>query len=79
MLGEDHSLVCDFPQFKETIDKLNQENELFASKAARYHQLDAEIRSLETANSPIGDNAIHQLKQERAQLKDMLYQMLLNA
>ncbi len=77
MLGEDHSLLCDFPQFKEKINALNASDQSFAAQANRYHELDAEIRELELNESPIGDEPMHQLKQERAALKDTLYQRLL--
>ena len=76
MLGEDHSLTLEFPNFKDKINQLNTQDTSFAAKASRYHELDAQIRELELANAPIGDDALHQLKQERAQLKDVLYQQL---
>lgn len=40
---------------------------------------DEEIRKLELSNSPIDDEAMHQLKHERSELKDSLYQRILNA
>lgn len=77
MLGEDHSLIDEFPSFKEKIIALSSTNEVFGDDAKRYHELDKEIRALELDNAPIGDEALHKLKQERAILKDALYSQLL--
>jgi uncharacterized protein YdcH (DUF465 family) len=77
MLGEDHSLVNEFPTYKNKIAELNAMDESFASDAKRYHQLDSEIRKLELNNAPIDDQALHQLKHDRAVLKDVLYQCLI--
>ena len=79
MLGEKHSLDNDFPQYKELIAKLSSSDEAFAKKSKHYHQLDKEIRVLELNNAPIDDTAMHQLKHERAMLKDELYQQLVSA
>ena len=79
MLGENHSLVCDFPNFAETIKKLIESDSEFAEKAKQYNNLDAEIRDLELQNSPIDDGSMHDKKQRRAELKDELYQQLLTA
>ncbi|MDO6445436.1 YdcH family protein [Colwellia sp. 1_MG-2023] len=79
MLGENHSLLNDFPEHQETIKQLNNSNQAFAKNAQRYHALDAEIRELELNNAPIDDETLHQLKKERAELKDILYQKILNA
>jgi uncharacterized protein YdcH (DUF465 family) len=73
MLGENHSLVNEFPAHKDKILELNQSDSKFEANAKRYHLLDSEIRKLELNNAPIDDGALHQLKQERAQLKDLLY------
>ena len=79
MLGEDHSLVNEFPAHKDKISELNQNDSTFAMNAKRYHSLDSEIRTLELNNAPIDDEALHQLKQERAQLKDVLYLKITSA
>ncbi len=77
MLGEDHSLVNEFPNYRDKISELNQANSSFAENAAKYHALDAEIRKLELRNAPIEDSSFHQLKHDRAMLKDMLYQQII--
>ena len=79
MLGEDHSLVHEFPEYKDIIAKLAKSDEVFAKETERYNDLDKEIRGLELDDAPIDDDAMHKLKNERAELKDALYQRLVDA
>lgn len=79
MLGEDHSLVHEFPQFKDLIERLDHEDSKFAHNNKRYTTLDREIRKLELKGSPIEDESMHQLKHDRSVLKDALYQYLIAA
>ncbi|MFC4993772.1 YdcH family protein [Rubritalea tangerina] len=76
MLGENHSLNHEFPEFKERIEKLIDADSSFAEKVKKYNALDKEIRVLELDGAPIDDEAMHQLKHERAVLKDVLYERL---
>lgn len=66
MLGENHLLYNEFPAYKANIIQLNQVNREFAKDAKHYHLLDTETRTLEPKNVPIHDDALHQMKQERA-------------
>ena len=77
MLGEDHSLVNEFPEYQGVIAKLSESDESFANDARRYNEMDKEIRVLELDGAPIDDQAMHQLKHERAELKDLLYERLI--
>jgi len=79
MLGEDHSLTNDFPEHTNTINTLNKSNADFADKAKQYNKLDKEIRVLELDGAPISDEQMHQLKHDRSELKDWLYQRLISA
>lgn len=76
MLGEDHSLIHEFPEYKDVIVKLAQSNDTFANSVKQYNALDKEIRELELNGAPIDDEAMHKLKHDRAVLKDSLYQCL---
>ncbi len=76
MLGENHSLLSEFPEFKEHIERLIESDQAFAVKAKKYDDLDAQIRQLELANSPASDATMHQMKHDRAELKDSLYKQL---
>ena len=78
MLGENHSLINEFPEYMDTINKLIESNKGFAKDAKRYNDLDEEIRNLELNQAPIDDGAMHQLKHDRAVLKDVLYQRLVD-
>lgn len=77
MLGENHSLLHEFPQFEAAIYNLYQIDRKFASDSEKYHQLDNEIRKLEMKEAPVGDAMLHQMKFKRAVLKDRLYNQLL--
>ncbi|MFK3858976.1 YdcH family protein [Pseudoalteromonas rhizosphaerae] len=79
MLGEDHSLTKDFPEYQSTITKLNTDNDEFAARAKQYNAIDKEIRVLELQDAPIDDEAMHQLKHDRMALKDWLHQQLADA
>ena len=76
MLGEDPSLTNDFPQYLNTIAELNKSDTEFAKKADKYDKLDKEIRVLELKDAPISDEQMNQLKHERSELKDWLYERL---
>lgn len=76
MLGEDHSLIADFPEWADLIKGLAVSDNEFAEQNIRYTALDREIRDLELGNSPIDDEQMHRMKKERASLKDALYQRL---
>ena len=77
MLGENHSLVHEFPEMKDKIAELAKTDDGFAADMKTYDNLDKEIRKLELKDSPIDDEAMHQLKHDRAELKDTLYQLLI--
>lgn len=77
MLGEDHSLLKEFPEYKDTIAKLINIDDTFAKDTKHYNALDKEIRELELQDSPIGDGSMIQLKHNRAELKDALHLRLI--
>ncbi len=76
MLGENHSLLHEFPEHEEIIHKLTQSDVAFANDAKDYNSLDKEIRVLELRGSPIDDAEMAKLKHTRAVLKDSLYQRI---
>lgn len=76
MLGEDHSLILEFPEYKKLIAELIQTDRRFAGNAKSYSTLDTQIRALELDGSPIDDKTMHQMKAKRAELKDLLYRCL---
>ncbi len=76
MLGEDHSLLHEFPQYETAISRLMSSDATFAADTKHYNALDKEIRTLELRGGPIEDTAMNRLKLERAGLKDSLYHRL---
>ncbi len=76
MLGENHSLVHEFPEMKDKIAELAKTDDGFATDMKTYDNLDKEIRKLELKDSPIDDGSMHQLKHDRSELKDSLHARL---
>lgn len=79
MLGENHSLVNDFPEFTDVIAGLLESDPDFAKDNKEYTAMDKEIRVLELNGAPIDDEAMHKLKHDRAEMKDSLYKRLVAA
>jgi len=79
MLGEDHSLIKEFPEHKDAINGLARDNEDFARMMKDYNALDKEIRKLELRDSPISDEDMHKMKHDRAVMKDVLHKRLVSA
>ena len=77
MLGENHSLRNEFPDHLDTITELNNSNAEFAITLKQYDTLDKQIRELELRDSPISDDSIHDLKQQRVEMKDSLYHQII--
>ncbi len=78
MLGENHSLIHEFPEYRDKIAQLKMVDGEFQRSAKEYHQLDHMIRGLEKRDVPTSDEIFEQLKVKRVKLKDKLYQMLKN-
>ncbi|MDC9612105.1 YdcH family protein, partial [Pseudoalteromonas sp. GABNS16H] len=63
-----HELHNEFPQFGELIDELRKNDPTFQHHFRQYAELDQEIEGLERRDAPIGDDQLHQMKQQRLQL-----------
>ena len=72
-----HELHEEFPQFSHLIDQLKEGDASFRERFKQYAELDQQIEGLELRDSPVGDESLHQLKQQRLELKDDLYRELL--
>ena len=73
---ENHSLINEFPEDRELIHQLKTENPKFARMASEYHDLDHQVRGLESRSIPTSDDNFENLKKRRLLLKDELYAML---
>lgn len=71
-----HSLDNEFPENRDIIHHLNNNNPDFAKMATRYHDLDRQIRTLERNEIPTTDEHFEELKLERLHLKDQLYAII---
>ena len=66
---EHHSLIADFPELREQLHTLRQQDHHFARLADEYEALDKRVDLLE-------DSALSTLKAERVALKDELSRQL---
>lgn len=68
-----------FPEYRELISKLKQEDAHFARLFNEHNELDDKIAGL--VNNPVtaGSDEIEELKKEKLALKDRLYEILLKA
>lgn len=79
MLSENHSLLNEFPHYKDKINTLLKHDAEFAQQVKDYDALDTEIRTLELADAPIDDITMNDLKKKRSILKDAFNKQLLSA
>lgn len=68
-----------FPEFRDLISRLKIEDEHFARIFDRHNELDQQIKNMEAGLVPADAAAIENLKKEKLQLKDSLYQILRKA
>jgi uncharacterized protein len=61
------------------ISQLKTDDEHFARLFHRHNELDQQIKNMEAGIIPANGMAIEQLKKEKLQLKDSLYQILRKA
>ena len=68
-----------FPEYRDLISKLKQEDAHFARLFDEHNELDDKITCL--TNNPVtgGLNEIEELKKQKLHLKDQLYAILLKA
>ena len=76
---EHHPLIKDFPEKREQLQKLRQEDPAFARKAEEYEALDKRICRVEDGVDLLDDSALSTLKAERVALKDELSRQLKKA
>ena len=73
MLAESHDLFHEFPEHKEKLEALLENDQEFIALAKKYHALDNEVRDQETRGVNITDEHMKELKTDRAHLKDQIY------
>jgi hypothetical protein len=76
---EKHDLIHEFPEHRDRIHQLKMGNEHFAKLFGQYHELDHEIRRIETGIETTSDNFLEDEKKKRLHLKDELFRMIQEA
>lgn len=68
-----------FPEYRDLITRLKSEDDHFARIFDRHNDLDQQIKNMESGLVPADGMTIENLKKEKLQLKDSLYQILRKA
>ena len=68
-----------FPEYRDLISRLKTEDDHFARIFDRHNDLDQKIKNMETGIVAADGVTIENLKKEKLQLKDSLYQILRKA
>ena len=76
MQHEHHSLIHEFPEYRDKIHNLKMTNEHFRNLFDNYHKLDKEIYRAENNIELISDVILEDLKKRRLSLKDEVFSML---
>ena len=76
---EHHSLIADFPELREQLHTLRQQDSHFARLADEYEVLDKRICRVEDGIDVLDDGALSTLKAERVAMKDELSRQMKKA
>jgi uncharacterized protein YdcH (DUF465 family) len=76
MLGEQHDIDHEFPEYHDRIVVLSDRDPEFAALMKEHDRIDTEIRDLELHDQPVADAYIETQKKKRALLKDRIYEIL---
>lgn len=71
-----HDLHHEFPDYNDAIHALKVSDPHFAALFEQYHEVDHEVRRIETGVENTSDAYLEQRKKERLHLKDTLFQRL---
>lgn len=73
---ENHSLVHEFPQWRERIHELKLSNAHFAKLFDAYDMLEHEVHRIESGAESASDERLADLKKQRLHVKDELAEIL---
>ena len=73
---EKHDLLHEFPEHRERIHTLKLENNYFLRLFDEYHEVDREVRRIETEVEVSSDFYLEDKKKKRLLLKDRLYKII---
>jgi len=73
---EHHPLIADFPEMREQLSELRQNDHHFARLAEEYEAIDKQICRVEDGVEMLDDASLNALKLDRVARKDVLAGML---
>lgn len=76
MTLQKHNLVHEFPEYRERIRMLKMNNLHFSNLFAKYHDIDHEVRRIESGVEASSDDYLETRKKQRLRLKDELYALM---
>ncbi len=76
---EAHSLVQDFPEYRDTIHRLKAQSTHFARLFDEYDTTTHAVHRIESGAEAAADERLEALKKQRLELKDELYTLLKRA
>ncbi len=76
MLGENHDLYHELPEYEDRIDDLREQDEDFARLFTEYHEVNRRVERTEEGLEAHADAYTEELKKQRLLLKDRLYHIL---
>lgn len=76
MLGQNHDIYHEFPEFADRIDNLRQQDLDFARLVDAYTEINREVIRIEQCVEPRDHFYFEELKKKRLVHKDQLYRML---
>lgn len=74
-----HPILREFPEYRDTIRRLQGGDEHFRKMYDEYHKLDDAIYRIEEEIDYASDQEIEELKMRRAKLKDYIYDLIRHA
>ena len=76
MLGQNHDLYHEFPEFVELIDVLKDSDNSFAQLAHEYTEINREVIRIEQGVEPCTNEHFEDIKKLRLLHKDKIYAIL---
>lgn len=76
MTLQKHDLQHEFPEYHDLIEELKTSDSRFSRLFDRYHEVDREIRKIETGEETCPDEYLEERKKERLHLKDEVFSLL---
>ena len=76
MLGESHELPDEFPEYRELMQQLREEDSEFSRLFDEYHRINSQVIRIEQGIENHADDYTEELKKKRVLLKDQLYERL---